>query len=119
MSLRPLLPVAIIVAAAVGYPVATLAGGLPHFPSRSDCIRVAHADGDLEVVFGYFESEAAAKPLLDKVLAVGFKGSQIERNGCGQVKVAVHGITTLKVGAEVAVEARSVGLRPTLEVVGR
>ena len=49
---------------------------------------------------------------------MGFKGSQIEPDGCGLLKVAVHGIPTLKVGDEVLTEARSVGLSPTLEQAG-
>jgi len=110
-------PAVLVVVAALVYPLAVVAGGAPRFPSRSDCVHTARADGDLEVVFGYFDSEADAKPLLDKVLAVGFKGSQLELNACGQVKVAVHGITTLEVGDQVMAEARSVGLRPTLERV--
>lgn len=118
MTRRSILPWAIVVVAALAYPLAVLAGGSPRFPSRAECVHVARTDGDLEVVFGYFDSEASAQPLLDRVLSVGFKGSVIERNACGQVKVAVHGIPTLKVGKEVLGEARSVGLTPTLEVVG-
>ncbi len=60
----------------------------------------------------------AATALLGKVLAVGFKGSQIEPDGCGFLKVAVHGIPTQKVGGEVVAEARSVGLEATLEQAG-
>ena len=94
MTQRFAVPAVLVVVAALVYPLAVVAGGAPRFPSRSDCVHTARADGDLEVVFGYFDSEADAKPLLDKVLAVGFKGSQLELNACGQVKVAVHGITT-------------------------
>jgi len=110
-------PAVLVVVVGLVYPLAVVAGGAPSFPSRSDCVHLARADGDLEVVFGYFDSVAQAQPVLDKVLAVGFKGSQIEPNACGQVKVAVHGIPTLKVGDEVMAEARKVGLRPTLEQV--
>jgi len=117
MTPRVAVPAVLVLVAALTYPLAVVAGGAPTFPSRSDCVHTARADGDLEVVFGYFDSEVEAKPLLDKVLAVGFKGSQLELNACGQVKVAVHGIPTLKVGREVMGEARSVGLSPTLEQV--
>jgi len=117
MSGRVAVPALFVVVAALVYPLAVVAGGAPSFPSRSDCVHVAHADGDLEVVFGYFDSEAQARPVLDKALAVGFKGTQIEPNACGQVKVAVHGIPTLAVGDQVMAEARKVGFRPTLEQV--
>ena len=117
MSGRAAVPALFVVVAALAYPLAVVAGGAPSFPSRSDCVHVAHADGDLEVVFGYFDSEAQARPVLDKALAVGFKGTQIEPNACGQVKVAVHGIPTLAVGDQVMAEARKVGFRPTLEQV--
>jgi hypothetical protein len=119
MTRRSVVPWAIVLIAALAYPISVLAGGTPRFPSRSECVHVAHADGDLEVVFGYFDSQVRAQALLDRVLSVGFKGSVIERNACGRVKVAVHGIPTVKVGDEVMAEARGVGLRPTLEQVRR
>jgi len=114
---RVAVPVLVVVLAALAYPLAVVAGGAPSFPSRSDCVHTAHHDGNLEVVFGYFDSEAQAQPVLDKALGVGFKGTQIEPDACGRVKVAVHGITTLEVGDQVMAEARKVGFRPTLEQV--
>jgi len=118
MTRRLLLPWAIVLVAALAYPLAVLAGGGPRFPSRAECVHLARTDGDLEVVFGRFESPADASALLERVLAVGFQGSQVEPDGCGLLKVAVHGIPTLKVGDEVLREARSVGLTPTLEQAG-
>lgn len=118
MTRLSVLPWAIVLVAALAYSLATLVGGGPRFPSRSECVHVAHADGDLEVVFGRFQMATEASAALEKVLAVGFKGSQIEPDGCGLLKVAVHGIPTLKVGDEVLTEARSVGLSPTLEQAG-
>ena len=111
---RPWLVVALL---AIGYPAAVLAGGGASFPSRADCVHPAKADGNLEVVFGRTQSSAVASALLERVLAVGFQGSQIEPDGCGLLKVAVHGIPTLEVGGQVMQEARSVGLHPRLEVV--
>jgi hypothetical protein len=109
---------AILLMGAFGYPIAVLAGGAPRFPSRSECVHPATADGDLEVVFGRFTSASDANALLKRVLAVGFSGSKIEPDGCGLLKVDVHGIPTLKVGGEVLAEARSVGLRATVEQAG-
>ena len=110
-------PLAAVLAAGVIYPMVVLAGGGAPFPTRAECVHPARADGQLEVVFGRFESQSDASTALTRVLAVGFKGSQIEPDGCGLLKVTVHGIPTLKVGGEVVAEARSVGLKPSLEIV--
>jgi hypothetical protein len=118
VTLRALTPWVVLLVAAVSYPVAILASGSPRFPTRSECVHLAKADGDLEVVFGRSSSPVDASALLERVLHVGFQGSQVEPDGCGLFKVAVHGIPTLKVGNEVVAEAHSVGLRATVEVVG-
>ncbi len=110
-------PLVVVLVAGVGYPLVALARGGAHFPTRAECVHVAHADGELEVVFGRFESMTDASALLARVLGFGFKGSQIEPDGCGLLKVSVHGISTLKVGGEVVAEARSVGLSPSVEIV--
>jgi hypothetical protein len=112
---RRLAPWALVLAAAIGYPVASLSGGTPNFPARSDCVDLATKDGDIEAVFGRFDTRAAAAAHLRVVLGRGFTGSEIEGDGCGRLKVVVHGIRTLAVGREVAAEARSVGLNVTLE----
>src|SRR5438034_1288648 len=67
-----------VLVAALAYPIAVLAGGGAHFPSRADCVHVARADGDLKVVFGRFEYARDASSTLDHVLKSGFKGSLIE-----------------------------------------
>ena len=115
--MRRAAPWAAVVVAGIAYPLVVLAGGGAHFPTRSDCVHLARHDGDLEVVFGRLESPTDASTLLTRVLSAGFKGSQIEPDGCGLLKVTVHGISTLKVGSEVIAEARSVGLKPSLEIV--
>ena len=117
MSRRPIVPWLAVVVVGLAYPVVVLAGGGAGFPSRADCVNVAHADGDLKVVFGRSESASDASALLDRVLKSGFKGSQIEPDGCGLLEVSVHGVPTLKVGAEVVAEAKSVGLVASVETV--
>lgn len=117
MRMHRTVPWAVVLAAGIAYPTAVLAGGGVHLPSRGDCVHVARSDGDLEVVFGRFESMRDASTMLSRVLTAGFKGSQLEPDGCGLLKVAVHGIPTLKVGGQVIDEARSVGLKPSLETV--
>jgi len=111
------LPWAIVLVVALAYPLVVLAGGGARFPSAAECVHTAHEDGDLEVVFARLGSPTEAAAVLDRVVAAGFKGSQVEPDGCGRWKVAVHGIPTLKVGDEVITEARSVGFHPTLEQV--
>ena len=112
---RSRLPLALVLVAAIVYPVAVVSGGTPHFPKRSDCVDIATKDGDIEAVFGRFDRQTEAAARLRLVLARGFTGSQIEPDGCGLLKVAVHGIRTLAVGHELAAEARKVGLDVSLE----
>lgn len=114
--MRKLAPWLIVAVAALAYPLAVLAfSGPPDFPSRTECVRPVAGEGELEVVFGYRESELEALKLRDEVLAVGFLGTEIERNGCGRVKVFVDDVPSRDVGEEVIRQARTVGLEPTLE----
>lgn len=109
-------PWLVIVVAALGYPLAVLAfAGAPDFPSRDDCVVAPTGEGEYQVVFGYRESELEALELRDRALAVGFQGTEIARNACGRVRVAVDDIPSLEVGEEVIREARTVDLDPTLE----
>ena len=112
--MRRLAPWAVVLALALVYPLAVLATGAPRFPSRADCVRPATEDGDIEAVFGYFDSVREASVLRDKALAVGFQGTEVQANACGLVQVSVGGIPTLEVGREFAEQARSVGFEVTL-----
>lgn len=109
---------AAVLVLALVYPLATLAGGAPRFPSRDDCVRPATADGDIDAVFGYFVSETEGREMLDRALAVGFQGTELTWNGCGRVRVAVGGIPTLEVGHEFVEQARSAVFEVTLEQAG-
>jgi len=111
-------PWLLIAALALVYPVVTLATGDPHFPARDDCVHPARMDGDIDAVFGYFDTELEAAGVRDRALAVGFVGTEMEWNGCGRVRVAVGGIPTLAVGQAFADQARGVGLEVTLEQAG-
>ena len=112
---RRLLPILLVLAAAIAYPVGIVSGGAPHFPQRSDCVHLATKDGEIDAVFGRFDKRSDAVARLRVVLGRGFTGSKIEGDGCGRLKVVVHGIPTLAVGRELAAEARKVGLGVTLE----
>ena len=109
-------PWLLVVGLALVYPVVTLAtGGGPAFPTRDDCVRVANADGEVDAVFGYFESEIEAVEARDRALEVGFAGTEAEWNGCGRVRVAVGPFPSLEVGQDFVEQARSVGMDVTLE----
>ena len=101
------------------YPALVLAtGGTPTFPSRDECVRPATTDGDIDAVFGYFDTEREATELRDRALAIGFIGTEATWNGCGRVRVAVGGIPTLAVGADFVEQARDAGFEVTLEQAG-
>ena len=116
--MRRIAPWVIVVVVGIAYPLVAVAGGTPLFPSRGDCVRPATEDGDIDAVFGYFDSEWEAVVMRDRALAAGFQGTEIQGNGCGRVRVAVGGITTLDVGHNLVAEARSVGFEVTLEQAG-
>lgn len=107
----------VVLAAGLAYPLAVLAGGSPSFPTRAECVHPARADGDLEGVFGRLDAVTPAESLRDRALEVGFRGTGLSQDGCGRIKVAVRGIPTLKVGAQVIAEAHTVDLHPILEQV--
>jgi hypothetical protein len=108
-------PWVILAVVALAYPVAVLATGAPRFPSRAECVRPATTDGGIDAVFGRFETRRAAEAELGHVLSLGFKGSQIESDGCGLLKVVLHGIPTLATGRAFLQEARRAGVHASLE----
>jgi hypothetical protein len=111
-----LVPWLVVVVGALAYPLAVLAfSGAPDFPSRADCMYPPTGEGELQVVFGYRDSETEALKLSDQVLAVGFTGTEITWDACGRVRVAVDDVPSRAVGEEVIREARTVGLDPHLE----
>jgi hypothetical protein len=81
-------------------------------------VHPATRDGDVDAVFGYFDSQREAERLRERALEVGFQGTEIELNACGRVRVALGGIPTLEVGRDLAEEARPVGFQVTLEQAG-
>jgi hypothetical protein len=106
----------VLAVAVLGYPLAVLAfAGPPDFPSRHDCVLAPTGEGEYQVVFGYRNSELEALELRDQVLAVGFEGAEISRDGCGRVRVAVDDVPSREIGEEVIRQARTVDLDPTLE----
>lgn len=113
--MRRLAPWTVVLALALVYPLSVIASGTPRFPSRAECVRPALEDGDIEAVFGHFDSMQEASIVRDKALAVGFVGTEVQENACGLVEVAVGAIPTLEVGRAFAEQARTVGFDVTLE----
>ena len=107
----------LVLVAALAYPVAVLSGGSPRFPTRAECIHPAKEGMPLEAVFGRFDLRVDAEARLQRVLAAGFKGTKIEDDGCGRLKVDVAGIPNLAVGHDLLKEVDKVGLTATLEAV--
>jgi hypothetical protein len=105
----------IVCGLAVVYPLVVLAGGSPHFPDRRECIQAAHGRGPVDAVFGRFRDRGRANEVLRRATRLGFPELDVERDGCGDVKVVLHGIPSLAVGRELAGEAARVGLHVTLE----
>jgi hypothetical protein len=105
----------VILVAALVYPLAVIAGGLPHFPSPAECVHPPRAGQQLEAVFGRFDRRDAAEALLKRVLAAGFNGSAVEPDGCGRLKVDVKGVPNVAVGESLVREAQKAGLPATLE----
>jgi hypothetical protein len=106
----------IVIAAALLYPLAVVAGGAPKFPSRSDCVVPARTDGDVDLVFGYHDSTTRAATERDRLRALGYvRAEVVSDGGCGRLKVAVEGYPTLAGARDAAEEARRSGLAPTLE----
>ncbi len=96
-----------------------LATGDAEFPTQRRLRRgPRRADGDIDAVFGYFDSEREAAEVRDRALESGFVGTELAWNGCGRVRVAVGGIPTLAVGREFVEQARAVGFEVTLEQAG-
>ncbi len=112
---RRFLPFLLVLAAVCTYPLVVIAEGTPRFPHVSECVLPPREGTRLEAVFGRFRDRALATARLRRVRMLGFKGSEIERDGCAFFKVAVHGIPSVSVGESLVQEARGVGLHPTLE----
>jgi hypothetical protein len=110
------LAVGVVAAAALLYPLFALRDGGPSFPSKSDCVHPATSDGELELVFGYYDSVVRAEAARARVAVVGYEGAEVVSDGgCGRVKVVVGTYPTLAGARDAVAEANSVGLHPTVE----
>ena len=108
--------VAIVAVAIVAYPLVTLASGSPRFPTRDECVRPAVEGQPVDIVFGRVDSPVEAAELRDRVIAVGFVGTESLGDGCGRWEVVLEGVPSIDVGRQVQEEAASVELDTTLEL---
>ena len=73
------------------------------------------AGSKVRVVFGYAETYPDADVLRDRVVDLGFEGTEVTQDGCGRLRVSLNGVPSLQVAGKVATEARQADLEPTLE----
>ena len=111
--LAALLAVAIV--PLLAYPLVTLAGGSPRFPDESECVQAVVEGSPVDIVYGRFDSVAEAEELRDRVVGVGFAGTEVLADGCGHFKVVYESVPSLEVAQQVQANARKVGFEATLE----
>ena len=116
MSARVWIAAAIVLVPLFGYALVTLAGGAPRFPSPEECVLAPVEGQAVDVVFGRFDGPEAAATFRDRVLSVGFSGTEILADGCGRWKVVLEDVPSLEIAREVQAEAATVDLSPTLEL---
>ena len=107
--------VTIVVAVALAYPVIVLAGGGPHFPSIRDCEQPATHDGNIQLVFGRFDSGAEANTVAAHAQSIGFVATTATIDNCGRIVVAASGYTTVSGALDAVKEAEGAGLNAKAE----
>lgn len=113
------LPAAIVVVPLLVYPILTLTGGWPRFPTRDECVHVATRDADdLEVVYGRLDDPVAAEKLFGELTRVGFVGNDLEPDTCGHWKVSYDAIATLAEGMALVEGAHRAGFDARVEHEG-
>jgi hypothetical protein len=106
---------AIVFVPLLGYPLITIAGGAPRFPSPEECARPP-VDGDaVDVVYARFDDPRTAGVFRDRVLSLGFAGTEMLADGCGRWKVVLQNVPSPEIAREVQAEAETVDLSPTIE----
>ena len=102
----------------LAYPATVLAfSGAPRFPSRDDCAALASPveDGSFLAVYERRESLRAALETRDRLLAMGFTGTEVRSDGCGRWEVANPSVVTVDQARGHAEDARRAGFELRLE----
>lgn len=113
--------IAIVVGALLAYPLVTLAGGAPPFPTREDCARPASPGTpgeELEVVYGRLDEPVAAEELLRSLTNAGFVGAEIELDACARWKVAYPSLESFDQATALADQVRAQGFEARVELEG-
>ena len=108
--------VVVVLVPLLAYPIVTLSGGAPRFPTRDECAHPAVEGAPVDIVYGRLDDPLEASRLRDRVVAVGFIGTEAVADGCGRWKVVLENVPSLEVAREVQEEAKGVDLSPTLEL---
>lgn len=117
MTLSRRTAAAVVFAAVIAYPLATLAGGAPRFPSRADCARPATAGAErVQVVYGRMDDPAAAEDVHTELDRVGLVGAEIEVDACGRWEVAYKGVESFEQAQALAEQARAIGFDARVEL---
>ncbi len=116
MTARLWIAATIVFVPLIGYPIATVAGGSPRFPSDAECVRPALKDQPVDLVYGRFDDPESATLARDRIVAVGFTGTEALPDGCGSWKVVLEGVPSLEIAREIQAEAATVDLSTTLEL---
>lgn len=99
----------------VGYSGQTLPGGLPRFPETASCGSAPISGAKVRVVVGYADSYPAAYALRDRAVGAGLAGTEVEKDGCGGLRVFVDDVPSAAASEELVTDARAASLEPTLE----
>lgn len=113
----------IVLAAALAYPASmfvgysgqTLPGGLPRFPSNSDCISPPARGQRVRVVVGYAGSFPEARQMRARALAAGLRNTELAQDGCGRLRVSVDAIPSVSAAHALVRAAAREGISATLE----
>ena len=101
--------------AIVGYSGQTLPGGLPRFPSATDCVVPSVSGQRVRLVVGYAGSYPEARALRARARAAGLRNTEVGRDGCGRLRVFVDDLPSAAASRALFAEAAAAKLEPTLE----
>ena len=107
-----------VAVAALAYPAAVLAlEGLPRFPSRAECARLAAPvqDRNFLAVYAHRRSLGEAVSVRDSLLGQGFVGVEARPDGCGSWEVVNPTVITVEQARGHAEDARRAGYTLRLE----
>ena len=108
--------VAIVLVAVLGYPLVTLVGGAPRFPTRDECARAATASTeDVQVVYARLDDPVAAEELLRELDRVGFVGASVDFDACGRWKVSYAALESFEQAEALAAQVRDAGFEARVE----